>query len=143
MKNLPKLLSMLVLPMLISACHLPVSTDPGPDGLERYKQAVASWPGAHIDEVLAAWPRPWFKGQTTLADGALVYTFVRQEQYFRQAEQYYDHSHNEWVEKTPAVTELSVCETKFVANPQGIITEAHPGNYQCGQTVAPPSRSQK
>ena len=140
MKILPKLLTLLVMLIVIPACYLPVSTDPGPDGLNRYKLAVESWSGAHIDEVLAAWPGPWFKGQTTLDDESKVHTFVRQEQYFRQAEQYYNHAHNEWVEKTPAGTEISICETKFVTSPQGVITRVQPGNYQCGQISAPPAR---
>lgn len=143
MKFFAKMLSLLLMSGLASACYLPVSTDPGPDGLDKYRRAVESWPGAHIEEVLAAWPRPWFKGQSALADGSPVYTFVRQEQYFRQAEQYYDHAHNEWVEKTPAATELSICETKFVTNDQGLITSVQTGNYQCGQTAAPPARSPK
>ena len=143
MKFFPKLLLMLVPPILASACYLPVSTDPGPDGLDRYNRAAQSWPGAHVDELLAAWPSQWFKGQSTLADGSSAYTFVRQEQYFRQAEQYYDHAHNEWVEKTPAAAELSICETKFITNSQGVITSVQTGNYQCGQTAAPPSRAQK
>jgi len=141
MKLFVKMLSLLLASSLISACYLPVSTDPGPDGLDKYKRAVESWPGAHVDELLAAWPRPWLKGQSALADGSEVYTFVWQEQYFRQAEQYYDHAHNEWVEKTPSAAELSICETKFTANPQGLITSVQTGGYQCGQTAAPPSRS--
>ena len=143
MRLFSKLLFLPVMLILAPACHLPVSTDPGPDGLDRYRLAVESWPGAHIDELSAAWPRPWFKGQAAQADESVVYTFIRQEQHFRQAEQYYDHAHNEWVEKMPAGTELSVCETRFVTDPRGVITAVQPGNYQCGQLSAPPARPKK
>lgn len=141
MKNLSKLAGpLLTAILLLPGCGLPLAGGPSPDDMQRYQAAVESWRGANIDEVFAAWPRSWLKERTTADDGSPVYAFIRQEQQFRQAEHYFDHAHNEWVEKTSAATELVVCETRFITDSQGVITAVSPGNYQCGRIAPPPSR---
>jgi len=140
MKHFQKITLLLLAAILLPACNFPVLSGSGGASLDRYNLAVESWRGANIDELLAAWPRQWLKDRTVLEDGSTGYAFIRREEFFRQAEQYYDHSHNEWVDKTPAGTELLICETRFIADPQGLITDIKPGNYQCGQIAPPPSR---
>ncbi len=145
MKFLPKTICLGLTVVLalagLSACHLPVIAQSQPKSLEFYQQAVDSWRGAEVEEVLAAWPRAWFRGQTSLADDSRIYSFFYKEEFYQQAEQYYDHAHNEWVEKTPAGQVVLLCETKFITNPEGVILEIRPGNYQCGQIAPPPARA--
>jgi len=137
-----KLTALMVALTFLSACRFPYSGESGANSLERYTLAVESWQGANIDELLSAWPRSWLKGQTALADESVIYAFIWTEEIYRQAEQYYDHANNEWREKTPAGTELMICETSFTANPQGLITSVRPGGHYCGQMAPPPSRAQ-
>ncbi len=138
MKFFPKLIALGTAVAILAACHLPVSTGSGADGQERYTQAVKSWQGANIEDLRSAWPRSRFKEQTTASDGSPMYVFIWTEETYREAEQYFDHAHNEWVDKTPAGTELLICETRFITDSQGLITDVRPGSYQCGQ-MPPPS----
>ncbi len=135
-----KLIGLLAAAVLGSACALPLAEGLQGNTWERYQQAVGSWRGANIDELLAAWPGSWRKELAVPEGEALAYTFIWTEEQFRQADQYYDHAHQEWVDRTPAGAELLICETKFLADAQGLITGLIPGHYQCGQTTPPPSR---
>lgn len=136
-----KIAALLAVIMVLSACRIPTSAESAAQGQEAYQAAVASWRGAHIDELTAAWPRKWFKDQTAMADESMIFTFIWTENYYRQPEQYFDHANNEWIEKTKGGTELLVCETIFLADPQGNITEVRPGTSHCGLTPAPPARA--
>lgn len=138
-----KLTALMTALVFLSACPVPHFDGANAPSPERYKLAVDSWQGANIDEVLSAWPRSWLKGKIDLADESVIYTFIRTENIFRQAEQYYDHAHNEWVEKTAGGTELLICETSFTANPQGLITAIKAGGHHCGQMAPPPARARQ
>ena len=138
--KLTRLAGMLLAAMVLSGCVALSSSDDGEEGLARYNAAVQSWTGAQIDEVMGTWPRPWFKGQTMMDDTTSVYGFIRTEEYFQEAVQYFDHANNEWKEKSPARNELLICETKFIVDSQGLVTSVKGGGYQCGKFSTPPAR---
>lgn len=133
--------ALLAMIMILSACHVPTAAESAARGQEAYQAAVSSWRGAHIDELTSTWPRRWFKDQTTMADESMIFTFIWTEEYYRQPEQYFDHANNEWIDKTKGGTELLVCETIFLTDPQGNITEVRPGASHCGLTATPPARA--
>lgn len=126
---------------LATACLPPTKAETEADNLARYEAAAESWRGAPVDALMAAWPRSWFKGLPEPAGDAPVYAFIRMEEFFLPAEQYFDHANNEWVEKSAARAELVVCETRFLTDGQGIISGVSTGGSQCGLFAPPPSRT--
>ena len=125
----------------MAACVLPQGCGSISYTLENYRLAVESWRGANISELWSAWPKAWYKGKSSPAEDTTAHDFHWREEYYQEAEQYYDHAHQEWQEKTPAGKVLLICDTRFITDPDGVITSVRPGTYQCGQMPAPPARA--
>ncbi|MDR2947228.1 MAG: hypothetical protein LBV79_10860 [Candidatus Adiutrix sp.] len=138
--KLYKLTGLVLAVALVAACAMPLTEAMKANSWERYQSAVNSWRGADVGELLAAWPANWRKGPPEQEGDAWAYSFIWTEEIYRQADQYYDHAHQEWVDRTPAGAELLICETVFIADSQGLITGLRPGNYQCGDATPPPPR---